>query len=70
MERLSPLGRDRLRPDDLAPPLDFALAGLPDWPGIRVADRLRGLRRHPLAMESERNRAAAMTALLGAGARP
>jgi hypothetical protein len=67
MERLSPLGRDRLRPDDIAPPLDFGLAGLPDWPGIRVADRLRGLRGHPLAMESERNRTAAMTALLGDG---
>jgi hypothetical protein len=67
MERLSPLGRDRLRPDDIAPPLDFGLAGLPDWPGIRVADRLRGLRGHPLAMESERNRKIAMTALLGGG---
>ena len=67
MERLSPLGRDRLRPDDIAPPLDFGLAGLPDWPGMRVADRLGGLRGHPLAMESERNRTAAMTALLGDG---
>jgi uncharacterized protein len=67
MERLSPFGRDRLRPDDIAPPLDFGLAGLPDWPGMRVADRLRGLRGHPLAMESERNRTAAMTALLGDG---
>jgi uncharacterized protein len=67
MERLSPFGRDRLRPDDIAPPLDFGLTGLPDWPGIRVADRLRGLRGHPLAMESERNRTAAMTALLGDG---
>jgi hypothetical protein len=65
MERLNPLGHDRLRPDDIAPPLDFGLAGLPDWPGILVADRLGGLRRHPLAMESERNRAAASTALLG-----
>jgi hypothetical protein len=67
MERLSPFGRDRLRPDDIAPPLDFGLTGLPDWPGIRVADRLGGLRGHPLAMESERNRTAAMTALLGDG---
>ena len=65
MERLNPLGHDRLRPDDTAPPLDFGLAGLPDWPGIRVADRLGGLRRHPLAMEAEQNRAAASTALLG-----
>ncbi len=67
LERLSPFGRDRLRPDDIAPPLDFGLTGLPDWPGIRVTDRLRGLRGHPLAMESERNRTAAMTALLGDG---
>jgi hypothetical protein len=67
VERLNPLGQDRLRPGDLAPPLDFGLAGLPDWPGIRVADRLGGLRRHPLAMESGRNRAVAGTALLGAG---
>ena len=65
MERLNPLGHERLRPGDLAPPLDFGLAGLPDWPGIRVADRLGALRRHPLAMESEHNRAAASTALLG-----
>lgn len=65
MERLNPLGHDRLRPGDLAPPLDFGLAGLPDWPGIRVADRLGALRRHPLAMESGHNRAAASTALLG-----
>ena len=66
MERLNPFGRDRLRPDDIAPPLDFGLAGLPDWPGIRVADRLGGLLRHPLAMEAARNRTAAGTALLGA----
>jgi hypothetical protein len=64
-ERLTPFGRDRLRPGDIAPPLDFGLAGLPDWPGIRVADRLGGLRGHPLAMGSERNRRIAMTALLG-----
>jgi hypothetical protein len=65
MERLNPLGHDRLRPGDIAPLLDFGLTGLPDWPGIRVADRLGGLRRHPLAMESERNRTVARTALLG-----
>jgi hypothetical protein len=67
MERLTPFGRDRLRPDDIAPPLDFGLAGLPDWAGIRVTDRLAGLRGHPLAMESERNRNIAVTALLGDG---
>jgi hypothetical protein len=65
MERLTPFGRDRLRPGDIAPPLDFGLAGLPDWPGIRVAERLDGLRGHHLAMESEHNRGIAVTALLG-----
>jgi hypothetical protein len=65
MERLTPFGRDRLRPGDIAPPLDFGLAGLPDWPGIRVADRPDGLRGHPLAMGSECNRRVAVTALLG-----
>jgi hypothetical protein len=61
-ERLKQAGAD---PDDLAPPLDFALAGLPDWPGIRVMDRLSGLQRHPLAMTSSRNRRLATIALLG-----
>jgi hypothetical protein len=61
-ERVNP---DQLRADDLAPPLDFALAGLPDWPGIRVMDRLSGLRRHPLSMTSEHNRRLARIALLG-----
>jgi hypothetical protein len=65
IERVSPLGQDAIRFDDFAPPLDFRLAGLPDWPGIRVRDRLSGLRRHPLSMESERNRGAATVALLG-----
>ena len=54
-----------LRPGDIAPPLDFGLAGLPDWPGIRVAGRLDGLRGHPLAMGAEHNRRVAVTALLG-----
>jgi len=69
MERVNPLGHDSLCPGDIAPPLDFGLAGLPDWPGIRVTDRLGGLRRHRLAMESERNRRAARTALLGGDGR-
>jgi hypothetical protein len=68
-ERLNPLGQAEIRLDDLAPPLDFGLAGLPDWPGIRVCDRLAALRRHPLSMESPRNREAAWTALLGADGR-
>ena len=65
MERVNPLGQGRIRFDDIAPPLDFGLAGLPDWPGIRVRDRLGGLRRHPLSSESERNRGLATIALLG-----
>jgi hypothetical protein len=65
IERVNQAGPDRLRFDDVAPPLDFALAGLPDWPGIRVMDRLSGLRRHPLSMASERNRRLATIALLG-----
>ncbi|HTX27400.1 MAG TPA: hypothetical protein VME19_10320 [Streptosporangiaceae bacterium] len=64
-ERLNPLGRGTIRLDDIAPPLDFGLAGLPDWPGIRVRDRLAGLHRHPLSMESARNRRSARIALLG-----
>jgi uncharacterized protein len=64
-ERLNPLGRGVIRLDDIAPPLDFGLAGLPDWPGIRVRDRLGGLQRHPLSMESARNRRSARVALLG-----
>ena len=62
IERVNRAGPD---PEDIAPPLDFALAGLPDWPGIRVMDRLSGLRRHPLSMASERNRQLATIALLG-----
>jgi uncharacterized protein len=64
-ERLNPLGREAIGLDDIAPPLDFGLAGLPDWPGIRVRDRLGGLQRHPLSMESARNRRSARIALLG-----
>ncbi len=68
-ERLSPLGRAGLGPDDIAPPLNFGLAGLPDWPGIRVRDRLSGLRRHPLSMASARNRQLAHIVLLGENGR-
>jgi hypothetical protein len=64
--RLFPPGQRQVSQDDVAPPLDFDLAGLPDWPGIRVGDRLDGLRRHRLSMASERNRMIAATALLGA----
>jgi hypothetical protein len=64
-ERLLPLGRRQMRAEDIAPPLDFELAGLPDWPGIRVGDRLDALRRHRWSMDAERNRRIAVTALLG-----
>jgi len=65
LERLDPLGGTGIRPDDIAPPLDFGLAGLPDWPGIRVRDRRSALGRHPLSMASPRNRRLACLALLG-----
>jgi len=54
---------------ELAPPLDFALAGLPDWPGMRAADRLTLLLRHPLSMTDPRNRAMAAAAVFGIGGR-
>jgi hypothetical protein len=65
-DRLCPPGQRQVSRDDVAPPLDFELAGLPDWPGIRVGDRLDALRRHRLSMAAERNRTIAATALLGA----
>jgi hypothetical protein len=52
-------------PGRCAPPLDYALPGLTDWPGARVGHRLRALRRHPLSMDLAANRLAAWTALLG-----
>lgn len=61
--------RDGVRPDDLAPPLDFALAGLPDWPGILAGERLALLLRHPVALTAPANRALASTALFGADGR-
>lgn len=54
---------------ELAPPLDFALAGLPDWPGMRAADRLTLLLRHPLSLTDPRNRAMASAAVFGIGGR-
>jgi uncharacterized protein len=54
-----------VRPDDAAPPLDFALAGLPDWPGIPAAERLRLLLRHPLSLAEQRNRELAGIAVYG-----
>ena len=54
---------------ELAPPLDYALAGLPDWPGMRAADRLTLLLRHPLSLGDARNRALAAIAIFGADGR-
>ena len=65
VERALPLGQERIRLEDFAPPLEFGLAGLPDWPGIKVKDRLGALRRHPLSMTAEHNRQSATIALLG-----
>lgn len=65
IERLNPLGGTGIRPDDIAPPLDFGLTGLPDWPGIRIADRLSALGRHRLSTASPGNRQLARIALLG-----
>jgi uncharacterized protein len=64
MDRLCPAGGPP-DPGRCAPPLDFDLPGLADWPGARVGHRLRALRRHPLSMELPGNRLAAWTALLG-----
>jgi hypothetical protein len=65
IERVCPL-RGRA-PDalDLAPPLDFDLPGVADWPDMCVGHRLRALRRHPLSMGLARNRAPAWSVLLG-----
>ncbi|HEY6789675.1 MAG TPA: hypothetical protein VI365_20435 [Trebonia sp.] len=54
---------------ELAPPLDFALAGLPDWPGMRAADRLTLLLRHPLSLADSGNRALAAAAVFGTDGR-
>jgi hypothetical protein len=64
-ERLCPLNGAGLATGDHAPPLDFDLPGLPDWPGIRVGQRIRALRRHPLSMALADNRRLAWTALVG-----
>jgi hypothetical protein len=64
-ERLCPLDGPGLAPGDQAPPLDFDLVGLPDWPGMRAGQRVRALRRHPLTMELAANRLLAWIALVG-----
>jgi hypothetical protein len=65
VDRLCPAGGGPPDPGRSAPPLDYDLPGLADWPGARVGHRLRALRRHPLSMELPGNRLAAWTALLG-----
>jgi len=65
IDRVYPLNSD---PPDVfapAPRLDFALAGVADRPDVRIGQRIRGLRRHPLSMELPRNRLPAWNALLG-----
>jgi hypothetical protein len=64
-DRLCPPGGGPPEPGRCAPPLDYGLPGLADWPGARVGHRLRALRRHPLSMDLAENRLAAWTALLG-----
>jgi uncharacterized protein len=64
-DRLCPAGGGPPDPGRYAPPLNYRLPGLADWPGARVGHRLRALRRHPLSMDLAGNRQAAWTALLG-----
>lgn len=65
-------GRNEVAPDVIdvvAPPLDYALTGLPDWPGMPAGERLRLLLGHPLSQRAERNRELAATALFGSEGR-
>ena len=64
-ERACPFGATVPDPFAAAPPLEFPLAGLADRPGVRIGQRVSGLRRHPLSMELARNRRPAWTVLLG-----
>jgi DNA helicase HerA-like ATPase len=65
VERLWPLGGTRPDPYDRAPPLDFDLVGVMNWPDMRVGHRIFALRRHPLSMELEPNRRVAWNLLFG-----
>jgi hypothetical protein len=64
-DRLCPPGGGPPEPGQCAPPPEYGLPGLADWPGARVGHRLRALRRHPFSMDLAENRLAAWTALLG-----
>jgi len=65
VERVCPFGDGQPDPFAPAPPLDYPLDGLADRPGLRIGQRVSGLRRHPLSMELDRNRQPAWTVLLG-----
>jgi hypothetical protein len=65
VERACPFGATLPDPFAIAPPLEFPLAGLADRPGVRIGQRVTGLRRHSLSMELARNRLPAWTVLLG-----
>jgi hypothetical protein len=65
VDRLCPPGGGPPDPGRCAPPLDYGLPGLADWPGARAGHRLAALRRHPLSVDLPGNRLAAWTALLG-----
>ncbi len=65
LERVCPLDGPPPDPFALAPPLDYALAGLPGEANVKIGQRVSGLRRHPLSMEVTTNRLIAWTALLG-----
>lgn len=57
--------REGARPDELAPPLDFALSGLPDWTGISAGQRLGLLLRHPAALTMPAGRVLAARVIYG-----
>jgi hypothetical protein len=65
LERVCPFGAAKPDPFAPAPQLDYPLEGLTDRPGLRIGQRVSGLRRHPLSMELARNREPAWTVLLG-----
>ncbi len=65
LERVCPFGAAKPDPFAPAPALDYPMNGLADGPGLRIGQRVTGLRRHPLSMELARNRQPAWTVLLG-----
>jgi hypothetical protein len=65
MERACPPGQPAPDLAAAAPPLDYDLPGIADWPGMRVGHRLRALARHHLSMALPHNAEPAWNALLG-----